>query len=291
MTALTDLTRRGFLASGSVLIVSFAIGRAPGAVFAQSGPAAGPGGGVGPAAVLDRDGFIAIRADGSVTLYTSHVAAGSGLSTAYREIAAAELDIPVERVTVIEGDTLIPASTCRTGGSSGVPPGAADIRCAAAAARQALLDLGAAALGHSASELTIADGMVGAAGARSGTRVTVAALISGKRFSLELDPNPVLACPVASKPILRSDEPAKASGRRVFIQVLHPRYVPASVSLRADLHRSSPERARPLDEWSRLAREHRSAGRRCRHSLSSFRRPDAVAVDVTGRPYVRPERG
>lgn len=237
MADLTALTRRSLLKSGGALIVSFAFGAAlPKEVFAQAGPPPGGRGGPGgPAVPMDLDSFIAIKADGSVTLFTSHVDVGTGLSTAYRQIAAEELGIPVERFTVIEGDTSVTPDHGGTGGSSGVPRGGADIRRAAATARKALLDLGAAALSRPASELTIADGVVGPPGAAAGQRVTLASLIGGKQFSLKVDPNAVLKSPatytVVGKPILRTDVPAKATGRHVYVQdftvpgMLHARVV------------------------------------------------------------------
>ena len=133
-------------------MVSFALG----AVLPRRGPAQnGPGG-----VAADVDSFIAIHADGSVTIYTSKVDVGTGLATAFRQIAAEELGIPVERFSVVEGDTATTPNHGGTGGSSGIPRGAADIRRAAATARQALLELGAKQLNRPAAELTIAAGEV-----------------------------------------------------------------------------------------------------------------------------------
>src|SRR5258708_5961263 len=44
------------------------------------------------------DSFLAIHADGTVTLYTSRVDVGTGISTAMTQMAAEELGIPVERI-------------------------------------------------------------------------------------------------------------------------------------------------------------------------------------------------
>ena len=131
--------------------------------------------------------------------------------TAYRQIAAEELGIPVERFNVIEGDTGTTPDHGGTGGSSGVPRGGADIRRAAATARRALLEMGAKQLNRPASELTIADAEVRPVSGGSG--VAIAALIGGKRFAIKVDPNAPSKNPatytVVGKPIRRTDLPAR----------------------------------------------------------------------------------
>jgi nicotinate dehydrogenase subunit B len=221
MVTITSLSRRGLLKSGGALIVSFTLGAAiPKRGLAQNGP---PAGGRGmPAAPADVDSFLAIHADGSVTIYTSRVDVGTGLATAFRQIAAEELGIPVERFTVIEGDTAVTPNHGGTGGSSGIPRGAADIRRVAATARQALLDLGAKQLNRPASELTITGGEVRPVSGGQG--IAAASLIGGKRFSVKVNPTAALKDPatytIVGKPIPRTDVPAKCSGRHVYLQDL-----------------------------------------------------------------------
>jgi nicotinate dehydrogenase subunit B len=222
MEMMNSLTRRGLLKSGGALMVSFALGGAlPKRGAAQSGP------------VPEVDSFLAISADGSVTIYTSKVDIGTGLATAFRQTAAEELGIPVERFTVIEGDTATTPNHGGTGGSSGIPRGAADIRRAAATARQALLELGSKRLSRPASELTIMAGEVRPLSGGQG--ISAATLIGGKRFSRKVDPQAPLKDPatytVVGKPILRADVPAKCTGRHVYLQdftvpgMLHGRVV------------------------------------------------------------------
>src|SRR5579862_2347743 len=157
ITSLSRLSRRGVLkmASGA-LVVRFAFGQ-------SSSDSSKP---LDPTQV---DSFLAIHADGSVTIYTSKVDVGTGLTTSFRQTAAEELDIPVERFTVIEGDTALTPDHGGTGGSSGIPRGAADIRRVAATARQALLDLASKRLNRPASELIIADGSIVHAGGQTVT--------------------------------------------------------------------------------------------------------------------------
>jgi nicotinate dehydrogenase subunit B len=220
METITALSRRGVLKmAAGALIVRFALGQ----------PAVDPSKSLDPSEV---DSFLVIHADGSVTIYTSKVDVGTGLATAFRQTAAEELGIPVERFTLIEGDTALTPNHGGTGGSSGIPRGAADIRRAAATARQALLDLGAKQLNRPASELTITGGDVIHA---SGQRVTVASLIGGKRLGLKVNPNAPLKNPstytVVGQPILRADVPAKCTAKHPWLQdftlpgMLHGRVV------------------------------------------------------------------
>jgi nicotinate dehydrogenase subunit B len=228
----TSISRRDLLKSGGALIVSFGVGAVlPG--FAQNGAAPLGRGRAGAPSAPTVDDFIAIHADGSVTISTSHVDVGTGIATAYRQTAAEELDIPVERFTVVEGDTATVPNHGGTGGSSGVPRGAADIRRAAATARQALLDLGAARLNLPASDLTISNGEVRPV--KGGQGVAVATLIGDKRFSMSVNPTAKLKEPstytVVGKPILRTDLSTKALGSHVYVQnftvpgMLHARIV------------------------------------------------------------------
>jgi len=219
------LSRRGILKmAAGALIVRFALG--------QPGGQAGGGDPSKPLDPSEVDSFLVIHADGSITIYTSKVDVGTGLATAFRQTAAEELGIPIERFNLIEGDTALTPDYGGTGGSSGIPRGAADIRRAAATARQALLDLGARQLNRPASELTITGGDVVHA---SGQRASVASLIGGKRLGLKVNPNAPLKDPstytVVGKPILRSDVPGKCTAKHPWLQdftlpgMLHGRVV------------------------------------------------------------------
>ncbi|MGA2714094.1 MAG: molybdopterin cofactor-binding domain-containing protein [Bryobacteraceae bacterium] len=230
MESITSFSRRALLKqAGGALIVSFGLSGFPSRASAQTGATTNPGKPIDPSEV---DSFLAVQADGSVTIYTSKVDVGTGLATAFRQTAAEELGIPVERFTVIEGDTALVPDHGGTGGSSGIPRGAADIRKVAATARLALLDLGAKQLNRPASELTIEGGEVTHS---SGQKVTVASLVAGKRFNLKVNPNAPVKSPAAytvvGKPILRTDVPPKCTARHPYLQdftlpdILHGRVV------------------------------------------------------------------
>src|SRR5206468_6754964 len=92
------VTRRDFLKAGGALVVSFSWnGAALGDAQATSWPKVIP-----PDAL---DSWIAIGADGTVTASIGKVETGMGISTAFMQIVAEELDVPMERVVLRMGDT------------------------------------------------------------------------------------------------------------------------------------------------------------------------------------------
>src|SRR5262245_9622716 len=131
------MNRRDFLRTSSVVVVSFTFGGAlTENAKAQITDVSKP---VDPREV---DSFLAIHPDGRVTIYTSKVDVGTGLSIAMTQMVAEELGIPVDRVSVVEGDTALTPDQGGTGGSTGITRGGTELRQAAATARQALLKLG-----------------------------------------------------------------------------------------------------------------------------------------------------
>src|SRR5258705_311530 len=87
------------------------------------------------------------RIKGMVTVYSGKVDLGTGVRTALRQIAAEELDLPMARVALVEGDTALTPDQGKTWGSLTIQIGGMQIRQAAAAAHGALLEEAAKRLG------------------------------------------------------------------------------------------------------------------------------------------------
>jgi CO/xanthine dehydrogenase Mo-binding subunit len=198
----TSFSRRDLFKAGGALIVSFAI-------HPQRSDAQGPA-----SRAAEVDSFLALHADGSVTIYTGKVDLGTGLRVAIRQMAAEELDIPVERVNLIDGDTALCPDQGATGGSTGLTQGGVQVRQAAATARQAMRKLPAGTLQN------------------------------GKLFNLQVDPKAPLKDPKTytkvGKPVPRPDLPAKCTGRHTYVQdvvvtgmlhgrVIHPPAIGAKI--------------------------------------------------------------
>jgi CO/xanthine dehydrogenase Mo-binding subunit len=201
------------------LVVGFTFANGLAELGAQSAAAAPDG---RPLDTREVDSFLSIARDGSVTVYTSKVDVGTGMRIAIAQMAAEELGVETIRVAVVDGDTSVCPNSGGTGGSTGLTRGGTAVRQAAATARRALLDLGAAQLKRPASELTIANGhvrpIVGGRGVDIGT------LVGGRRLALNVDPKAPLVDPsryvrVGQSP-RRPDVPAKCTGRYQFIQDL-----------------------------------------------------------------------
>lgn len=220
-----DLSRRALLGSAAALMVAFTLPRAAAATGKITDPA-------------EVDGFLAIGADGRVTVYCGKVDLGQGLRIAIRQLAAEELGIGVDAVALIEGDTLLTPDQGPTAGSTGVAKGGVQIRQAAATARQALIRLAAARLEVAPEELDLRDGEVAP---RSGGRsIGMGDLVGERGFELKLDPKAPLRSPAeyrtVGRPLPRPDLPAKVCGTHVYVHdfrlpgMLHGRVIrPPSV--------------------------------------------------------------
>ena len=227
------LDRRLFLQSSAAVIVGFSMGAA-GAQQYQT-----PGHSPGKTLKTDEvDAFLAIAADGSVTIYCGKVDLGTGLRIAIPQMAAEELGVSLSAVTLIEGDTALTPDQGPTAGSSGIMRGGVQIRQAAATAREALIGLAAQHLGQAREKLTAGDGEIVSKSDQA--RVSFSALLQGKPFALKVDDKAPLKNPDAytlvGKPLPRPDIAAKVTGRHPYMHdvkldhMLHARVIrPASV--------------------------------------------------------------
>ena len=218
-------SRRDLLKGTGALMVAFSIHGLP--ALAQNMPAPKI---VAPDQV---DGFLAIDEKGMVTVYAGKVDLGTGVRTAFTQIVAEELDVPMRLVNVIQGDTALTPDQGPTYGSQSVQTGGAQIRQAAATARNALLEAASARLGVAKDDLVVTDGVVSA---KSGdSSISFAGLIGGKNFSLKLDPAAPLKNPadykIVGKSVARLDIPGKVTGQFTYMQdfqvpgMLHGRVV------------------------------------------------------------------
>src|SRR5262245_42098858 len=129
-------TRRSFLAAGGVLIVGLGLdGRLPARAQTLPGADRFVGKPLAPDVV---DSFLAVHADNSVTIFVGKVDIGTGGRIAMRQIVGEELDVPLERIAMIEGDTALTPNQGATAGSCGIARGGTQRRPAADAGRQGL---------------------------------------------------------------------------------------------------------------------------------------------------------
>ncbi len=156
------ISRRDLLKSTGVLVVGFSMWSPLTRAFA-----AAPSLDLFPEAGA-LDSWIAVAADGSVTVTTSKVDLGTGIITALSQIVAEELDVPFEQIRMETGDTSHTIDQAATVGSQTIARSGPQLRQAAAAARQQLLKLASVILETPVEKLTVSDGVVSVVGSPRG---------------------------------------------------------------------------------------------------------------------------
>jgi nicotinate dehydrogenase subunit B len=180
------------------------------------------------------DDWIAIEPDGTITAFSGKVELGTGVRTALTQIVAEELDVPLERVHMIMGDTARTPDEGYTAGSMTISGSGTALRRAAAEARHVILEMAAERLDVNVDELSVRDGMI-AVPSHPERSLTYAELMGGKVFNLQVKDQAPLKSPEAYQIVgtstPREDLPRKVSGQPSFIQdvqvpgMLHARLV------------------------------------------------------------------
>jgi nicotinate dehydrogenase subunit B len=208
-------TRREFLGL-SGLIVSCALPLA----LAESAAKTSLPDAARPVAPDEVDGFLAIDRQGDVSVFSGKVDLGTGVRTAMAQIVAEELDVPMARIRVIQGDTALTPDQGPTYGSLSIQNGGMQIRQAAATARRALMRQAAGRWHVAENELTVEQGVIKTV---HGTQsVSYGDLIGGRTFALAVDKDAPLKDPTSFTVVGRSqtrlDIPDKISGRFTYMQ-------------------------------------------------------------------------
>jgi nicotinate dehydrogenase subunit B len=193
------------------------------------------------------DDWLAIEPDGAVTAFSGKVELGTGVKTALAQIVAEELDVPLERVHMVMGDTARTPDEGYTAGSMTISGSGTALRKAAAEARRAMLRLAAERLDAATKDLAVRDGVIFMI-RHPEHSVTYAELMGGKRFGLRVTDRAPLKSPadyqIVGTSTPRADLPAKVAGRPSFVHdlklpgMLHARLVrppnPAAKLVRLD---------------------------------------------------------
>ncbi len=182
-----------------------------------------------PTAIDDRanldpamvDAFLEIAPDGSVTVYCGKVELGTGIATAMAQIVAGELDLPLDCVRAVMGDTGRTPDQGTTAGSKSVQVGGVTIRQAAATARRALLERAAERLDIAPDDLEMENGRILPVD-RSGPGIALGDL-AGEPLAIPIDPDIAPHPAAGSESAARVDLLAKVTGDRAFV---HDHVVP-----------------------------------------------------------------
>jgi len=210
------VSRREFLAASGALVISFGLPQAARAQQAAQGAAPWPA----KVAPEWLDSWLAVMPDGRVVASVGKIEAGMGIGTAFAQIVADELDVPMSRVSIHMGDTATTVDQRGTGSSNGIMKGGAALRKAGAQARHALLAMASQKLGAPVDQLAVEDGVVSVRG-DSSRSVSYGDLIGGKQFELNMDAKArakdASQYKLVGKPVPRFDIPPKVAGRYTYL--------------------------------------------------------------------------
>jgi nicotinate dehydrogenase subunit B len=180
------------------------------------------------------DDWIAVQPDGTITVFSGKVELGTGVKTALAQIVAEELDVPVDHISMVMGDTALTPDEGYTAGSTTIQVGGFALRHASAEARQALLELASDRLDAMIEELSVHEGVIHVSH-HPDRSITYAELLGGKKFQRSITLKAPLKRPeeyhIVGQPIPRVDLPRKISGEASFVHdvrlpgMLHARVV------------------------------------------------------------------
>src|SRR5262245_63393736 len=163
------------------------------------------------------DAWIRIGTDGNATVCTGKVELGQGIVTALAQIAAEELDLPLDRVQMISGDTERTPNEGVTAGSQSIENSGTALRLAGAQIAAILVELASKRLGADAAALSVVDGVIAAPdGRKLGYGELAAAADLHREATAQARPKPASAHRIVGKPIARRDIPAKVMGGAAF---------------------------------------------------------------------------
>ena len=167
----------------------------------------------------DFNSYLLIREDGRTNCYTGKIEMGQGPITSLPQMLADELDVSLDSVDIIMGDTDICPYDQGTYGSLSTRDFGQRLRAAGAEARGVLLQLAAENLDIPIERLTVENGIVSDINDKS-KQVTYAQLTRGKKIVKSLSEKPPLKKPsefkVMGKSLHHVDAADKVTGKAKY---------------------------------------------------------------------------
>ena len=167
----------------------------------------------------DLNVYLRVKEDGRVDLYTGKIEMGQGVITSLAQMLADELDVPLESVDMIMGDTDLCPWDMGTFGSMSTRFFGPPLRAAGAEARAILLQLATEQLKITVDQLAVSEGIVFDKN-NTTTSISYAELTKGKKIVRDIKEKPPLKKPsefkVIGKPVFRQDSDLKVSGKAIF---------------------------------------------------------------------------
>jgi nicotinate dehydrogenase subunit B len=190
----------------------------------QKPPAGGPApkqgfGGFGGGGATDLNAYLKIGEDGKITCFSGKIEQGQANTTALAQMAAEELGVSFDSITMIMGDTDLCPWDMGTFGSMSVRVYGAALRSAAAEAKAILLEMASEQLKTPKAQLTCENGTIFVTADKKNL-VTFAQLTKGQKITRKLEQKPSVRraseFTVIGKSPVRVDGRAKVTGHAQF---------------------------------------------------------------------------
>lgn len=184
----------------------------------------------------DPNAYLRIDENGRVTLFSGKIEMGQGVNTSLAQMAAEELGVSLDSITMVMGDTDLCPWDQGTWGSQTTRMFGPAVRAAAAEARTVMMKLAAEKLGTPRDQLRVANGVV----SNGKKNVTYGELAKGKQIARLVNEKAVLRSAkefkLIGKPAKRVDGRDKVTGRAKYTgDILLPGMLYARI-LRPPMH-------------------------------------------------------
>lgn len=168
--------------------------------------------------------YLRVKEDGRVDCYSGKIEMGQGINTSLAQILADELEVGLDKVDMIMGDTELCPYDAGTWGSMTTRFHDPLIRAAAAEAREVLKKLASEKLNVPVSQLKAENGIIFVESDKN-RQVTYAELTKGQKIVQSISEKPAIKKPGDFKIIgnshLRSDALQKVTGKALYTADIH----------------------------------------------------------------------
>jgi nicotinate dehydrogenase subunit B len=167
----------------------------------------------------DLNAYLRIGEDGRVSLFTGKIEMGQGVITSLAMELADELDVSIDSIDMVMGDTDLCPFDQGTWGSMTTRFFSPELRAAGAEARAILMELASESLKVPVSRLEVKDGVIYDS-IKPNKKITYAELTRGQKIVKTLSEKPPVKAPsmhkVIGQPVYRRDSVEKVTGRAKY---------------------------------------------------------------------------
>lgn len=166
----------------------------------------------------DFNAYLKIGDDGRVSLFCSKIEMGQGIITSMAQMLAEELDVTLDSIDMVMGDTMLCPWDSGTTGSRSTKYFGPPLRKAGAEARAILLQIASEQLNITPERLVVKNGVVSDK-MNAAIKVTYAKLVKGKQIDRHISGVPIKSISehtICGTPTMRTDAMAKVTGEAKF---------------------------------------------------------------------------